>query len=238
MLAWCTAAALALTAAAAPPPLRLGWDAPDASGLPPGWTPLTFDKIARHTRYRMLQQEGGFVVRADAQASASGLTRALDVDPAEYRRLRWRWKVENLIEQADLTRKQGDDYPARIYVAFAYDPTKASLGQRIRYEAARLIYGRYPPHAGLNYIWDGKAPAGTLAPNAYTDRVRMLVVESGAARLGQWVAYERDIYEDYRRAFGQAPPRIAGIAIMTDADDTRAAAVAYYSEISLESIVP
>jgi hypothetical protein len=147
--------------------------------------------------------------------------------------LRWRWKVENLLAKADVGRKQGDDYPARIYVAFAYDPGRASVGQRMRYEAARVLYGEYPPHAGLNYIWEGKLPAGTIVPNAFTDRVRMIVVESGAGRLGQWAEYERDIYDDYRRAFDEEPPRISGIAIMTDADGTGESAVTYYGDIFL-----
>jgi hypothetical protein len=59
------------------------------------------------------------------------------------------------------------------------------------------------------------------------------VVESGAGRLGQWAEYERDIYDDYRRAFDEEPPRISGIAIMTDADGTGESAVAYYGDIFL-----
>jgi hypothetical protein len=212
---------------------RLGWDAPGPDGLPRGWEPLTFKKVERHTRYSVLEQDGRFVVKAEARASASGLIRRLDLDPQSVSVLRWSWKVENLLDKADIARKQGDDYPARIYVTFVYDPSKASVGQRMRYEAARLIYGQYPPHAGLNYVWDGKAVAGSIRLNAYTARVRMIVVESGAARLGQWVAYERDILEDYRRAFGAEPPRISGVAIMTDADDTGGAAIAYYGDVSL-----
>ena len=98
-----------------------------------------------------------------------------------------------------------------------------------------MIYGEYPPHAGLSYIWEGKAAVGSVVANAYTDRVRMLVVESGAARLGQWLEYERDILQDYRTAFGAEPPLISGVAIMTDADDTGESALAYYGEISLHS---
>jgi hypothetical protein len=214
-------------------PLRLGWNAPAADGLPQGWKPLTFKKIPRHTRYQVVSENGTYVVRAEADASASGLIHPLDLDPHERRVLRWRWKVSNLLERADIRRKDGDDYPARIYVAFAYDPARAGVGQRIRYEAARLIYGEYPPHAGLSYVWDGKAPVGTTVPNSFTERVRMIVVESGPARLGQWVAHERDIYDDYRNAFGEEPPRISGVAIMTDSDGTRESVVAWYGDISL-----
>jgi hypothetical protein len=229
------AAALALEVALAQQDgiLRFDWSAPGPDGLPAGWRPLTFKDIRQHTRYATVRDGETFVMKAEANASASGLIHPVDADPRRTALLRWRWKVENLLRKADVTRKQGDDYPARIYVVFAYDPDRASLAQRIKYEAARLIYGEYPPHSGLNYIWESKAPLGTVVPNPFTDRVRMIVVDSGPARVGQWVEHERNIDQDYRKAFGEEPPMISGIAIMTDADNTQESAVAYYGAITL-----
>jgi hypothetical protein len=213
--------------------LRVGWSAPAANGLPAGWRPLTFRNIPSHTRYTLVREGEEWVVRAESKASASGLIYPLGADARRTPILRWRWKVENLLAKSDVTRKEGDDYPARIYVAFAYDPKRAGFAQRLRYEAARLIYGEYPPHAGLSYIWESKAPVDTVAPNPFSDRVRMFVVDSGAGRLGQWVEHQRNIHEDYKAAFGEEPPMIAGIAIMTDTDQTAESAVAYYGEIVL-----
>jgi hypothetical protein len=207
----------------------------DDAEAPQGWKALTFKTIPRHTRYTLVTDDETTVLKAQADRSASGLIHRVDADPRKLAVLRWRWKVENVIRHGDVTHKEGDDYPARIYVTFAYDPKRASLVQRIKYEAARLIYGEYPPHAGLNYIWDTRSPAGTMVPNPFTDRVRMIVVESGSARLGQWVEYERNVYEDYRRAFGEEPPRISGLAVMTDGDNTGETATAYYGDIVLRA---
>jgi len=221
-------------------PIHLSFlpDSASTAGLPAGWQPLTFKNIAKHTRYSIVRDGEAYVVKGQADASASGLIHPLRADPKTYQTLRWRWKVENLLPNSDVTRKQGDDYPARIYVAFAYDPKRVSLGLRIKYEVIRLIYGEYPPHAGLNYIWATNSPVDTVVPNPFTDRVRMIVVESGAGRLGQWVEYERNIYEDYRRAFGEEPPMISGIAIMTDGDNTGGSAVAYYGDMLLAPAGP
>ena len=175
---------------------------------------------------------------ATANASASGLLHRVELDPHGHPLLRWRWKVDNLIVRGDVTRKDGDDYPARLYVSFAYDPNRVSLFDRVKYAAARILYGEYPPHAGLNYIWDGKAPSGTLVTNAFTSRVKMIVVESGPARLHEWVTYERNIVEDYRRAFGEEPPPLSGIAIMTDTDNTGESATAWYGNIELLQAAP
>ncbi len=207
-------------------------------GLPAGWTPLTFRNIESHTRYALVAEGGATVLQADSKGTASGLVRRFadgEVDLRATPILRWRWKVSNLIWGADIGRKEGDDYPARVYVLFRYDPARASLAMRAQYALARSIQGEVPPHATLNYVWDGKAPAGTMQPNAYTGRAMMLVVESGAARVGQWVQAERNVLEDYRRAFGEDPPPVSGIAVMTDTDQTGEAVTAWYGDIGLHA---
>lgn len=228
----CTAAIAGALAAEA---FDLSFRTPEPGKLPSGWRALTFPKIERHTRYSFAQDNGTWVAKAEADRSASGLTYALTADANATPILRWRWKVENVVAKGDVTRKDGDDYAARIYVTFAYDPKRAGLGQRIKYEAAKLIYGEYPPHAGLNYVWDRRAPLQTNVPNAYTDRVHMIVVDSGADRLNQWIAHERNIRDDYRASFKEEPPAISGIAIMTDTDNTGERAVAYYADIALSA---
>ena len=207
--------------------------------LPAGWIPLTFPHIARHTSYALVRDaEGGVVLRAEAEASASGLITKVDLAAQDWSRLGWRWKVERPIQGGDVTRKAGDDYPARIYVAFRYTPERLGAFERARYELVRLWLGEYPPHAGLNYIWDARAPVGTVVPNPYERRVRMIVVESGTARLGRWLDYERDVLADYRAAFGEEPPPVAGVALMTDADDTGERAIAYYGDVALRRAAP
>jgi hypothetical protein len=199
--------------------------------LPDDWKPLTFKKIEKHTTYTLVKDDHTVVIRAVAEASASGLTREIKINPQEYPILQWRWKVMNILKKGDVHRKQGDDYPARIYVTFEYDPSQLSFFEKAKYEAIRLLYGEYPPLAAINYIWDSKAPVGTMVPNPYTDRVMMFVVESGPSKLNQWVNEERNVVEDYKKAFGQEPPMISGIAIMTDTDNTGESATAYYGDI-------
>jgi hypothetical protein len=211
---------------------HLEWSDP-MSGTPGGWQPLTLKKIPRQTRYTLIEEAGEPVIKAEAQASASGLIHRLETGARDYPILRWRWKIDNVLTKSDVTRKRGDDYPARVYVTFAYDPKRAGVAQRFAYETARLIHGEYPPHAGLNYIWDTRAPVGTVVPNAFTGRVRMIVVDSGPEHVGEWRVHERNIYEDYLQAFGEEPPAVSGVAIMTDTDNTGESATAYYGQISL-----
>lgn len=201
------------------------------ANFPSGWKPLTFKKIKAHTGYSMVKDEGTVVVKAVSDASASGLICKIRIDPEHYPTIQWRWKTENIYQNGDVTQKSGDDYPARIYITFEYDPQNISFLEKTKFEAAKLLYGEYPPGGAINYIWASKARIGTIVSNPYTDHVKMIVVESGKDTLNTWVTEERNLLNDYIIAFGKKPPMISGIAIMTDSDNTQESAVAYFGDI-------
>jgi hypothetical protein len=201
---------------------------------PDSWKPLTFHKIDKHTEYSLVEDEGIVVVKAVSRGSSSGLTREVAIDPEEYPIVEWRWKIENVLQKSDVTAKEGDDYPARLYVTFAYDNGKVGFFDQAQYELAKFLHGKYPPTGAINYIWESRSPIGTIVSNPYTDRVKMIVLESGEATVGQWVTESRNLYEDYRKVFGDDPPTISGIAVMTDTDNTQESAVAYYGDITFK----
>jgi len=204
--------------------------AKEGADLPDGWKPLTFPKVPRHTTYSLVKDGSAVVVKSASNSSASGLTKAITIDPKEYPIVRWRWKVDNLLKASDVTTKEGDDYPARLYVTFQYDPDKVGFGKKAKYKAGKLIFGDIPI-AAINYVWDAKAPQGLFVDNAYTDFAKMVVIRSGAQGIGSWMEEERNIYEDYQKAFGGEPPLINGVAIMSDTDNTKESAVAYFGDI-------
>jgi len=199
--------------------------------LPAGWKPLIFKNIEKQTVYTLVKDGDTVVVKAASQASASGLIREIKVDPREYPIVQWRWKITGILKKGDVRRKEGDDYPARLYITFEYDPQKLSFTERVKYGLVKALYGQYPPLAALNYIWESQAARGTMVPNPFTDRAMMIVVESGGEKLNQWMTEERNVYEDYKKAFGEEPALISGVAIMTDTDNTGESAVAYYGDI-------
>ncbi len=204
------------------------------TALPADWTPITSANISTATRYTLVDDGGVTVVRADSSASASGLSRQLRVNPAELPWLRWRWKISNVIAQADLRTKEGDDFAARLYVMFDYPLEKLPFFERNKLRLARALFDPKLPAAALCYVWDSRAPAGTVASSAYTDRVRLIVVESGSARVGQWVNFERNIARDFRAAFGDEAPPVSGVAIMADTDNTGASVTSHFGDISFD----
>ncbi|HTE14457.1 MAG TPA: DUF3047 domain-containing protein [Burkholderiales bacterium] len=200
--------------------------------LPENWKPLGVSSATRRTRYTLVDDSGVTVVRAEAYASASGLSRNINLNPTEYPNLKWRWKIANVLKSSDIRSKKGDDYPARVYVMFDYPLAKLSFTERTKLRLARALHDPNLPAATLCYVWDGKAPAGTIVASSYTNLVRIIVVESGASRVNQWLTVERDVAADFKAAFGDDAPPVSAVAIATDTDGTGESALAFYGDIS------
>jgi hypothetical protein len=199
-----------------------------------GWQPLTFPKIEQHTQYDVVALgDGGRALRAQARGSASGLIRTNTFDATRLPVLRWRWKTDSVYRKGNAERKSGDDYPIRVYVVFTYDPDRAGFAMRAKYALARKLYGEYPPHSSLNYIWANRLHDRRILPSPYTGRSQMVVLRAGTRHVGTWVEEEVNVVEDYRAAFGEDPPPEARLAVMSDADNTGEAAVAYIDFIEL-----
>jgi Protein of unknown function (DUF3047) len=178
------------------------------NGISAGWEKKVFKG---ETLYRATVDDGRHAVKAESRATASALIRRISLDPKTYPRLSWSWKIVRTIGKGDERTKAGDDYAARVYVVFP-----SALFWRTK---------------AINYIWANRLPRGDFLPNAFTGNAVMVAVESGDGNAGRWIDEERNLVEDYRRAFGEDPPRIGAVAIMTDTDNTGEQAVAWYGAI-------
>ncbi len=202
----------------------------DESDENPTWSELRLPRRDA-TAYSLFEDDSLVAIRAESMNSASGLVYKVDIDPAEFPILEWSWRVDEVVEGGNYKSKKGDDYAARIYITFDYDRRNLKLFERVKYETFRT-FSRFPiPIRAINYIWANQAEVGTIAPNAYTNWVYMIAVESGQENTGIWRVQTQNVYDDYISAFGEQPPRISGIAIMSDTDNTKGSAVAFYGDI-------
>jgi Protein of unknown function (DUF3047) len=174
------------------------------------------------------------VLRATADKSASLLLKKLP-KPIDAQRMRWSWRVDQLNADAKTADPKLEDSPVRIVLAFAPPNPKALANlpfkDQLFLQSAKLMHREDPPYATLMYVWSNDLPADTVLTSSHTGRVRMVVAESGPARAGQWLKYSRNVAADYQRAFGAAPGKLIGVAILSDTDNTRAKTTAYYSDV-------
>ena len=203
------------------------------NGMPNGWNFYRIAPFKKNTVYRLESYQGKTVLSANSKTSASGLAVKLRPRQASNLLLQWEWKALNPIINADNADGYADDAPLRILVAFDGNKSKLPLKEKMTFEMANLISGQEMPYATLMYIWSGKSPVDTIITNAHTSRIKMIVVDSGWDNLGQWHKHQRDLAADYKRAYGEAPGEVIGIALLTDTDNTKSETRAIYGDIEL-----
>ena len=204
-------------------------------GLPWGWEPLVLSRAKTPTQYDLVVDSATqkVVLHAIATRSASGLKQRLSVEPQARPVVQWRWRVVRQIDGADNADRDAEDAPVRLLLFFDGDKRQLPAAEQMKIELARLVSGRDMPYATLMYIWANRHPVGALIPSGHTARLQMIVAGAGSDRLGQWKDFERNYVEDFRHAFGEAPGRLIGVAVMTDTDNTGAEVDAFYGDIAL-----
>ncbi len=211
---------MSISLAAWADPLWVGRFSETDAAIPAPWKIEHLDQRVPPTQYAVRQWDGVVAIEAKARKSMALLGRTVTVNLKKTPILCWQWRIDAPVASADMTRKSGDDYAARVYLTFAVSPDQLSFGTRTKLRLARSIYGGQVPDAALNYIWDNRHPIGTVQDNAYTDRARMLVLRSGTGQAGIWVQERRNILADFRRAFGEIGGELRGLAIASDTDNT------------------
>ena len=197
-------------------------------GVPGGKIPLT--------TYLIADIDGSRALRVEANKSYGNLVHATTLAPPDTgARLRWRWRLEEPLRSADLRQRSGDDSPLKVCALFDMPLEKLGLVDRSLLRLARSATGENLPSATLCYVWDHALATGTLLRNAYSGRVRMIVVNSGDQRLGQWLSHDRDLAADFKRAFGEESdvmPPLQAVLVGGDADNTGGRSVGWVGDVS------
>lgn len=175
------------------------------------WEPHTFKG---QTEYQLVSEAANQqVLKATSNASASGLIKKQRIDLTKTPFITWRWKVGNLLTHVQERTKAGDDYAARLYVV---------LDGGVFFWQTKSI----------NYVWASNTSKQTVWPNAYAgDAVKMLALRDKTDPLNTWFTEKRNVHEDFKRLMGLDVQFIDAVALMTDTDNSREAATAFYGDI-------
>lgn len=195
------------------------------------WQSVKFEKIDKLSTYSITSS--GLLLESNNSASALRLKGSYDVEA--FPKLSFEWKVNVCHIDGDAKSKSGDDAPIRLYVAWEYTPETANWFEALVYETLKLFYGEYPPKAVLNYVVTSKAMKDKSFDSPYTDKVKIIPLNSCEKNLGEVTRHTVDIIEDYRLFFGQMPQGKATLGVMADSDNTHGKTSAILSYIRLES---
>src|SRR3569623_22927 len=199
--------------------------------LPKNWAPLVIHRAKKQTQYQLVEEHGKVILHARAASASSGLMQHLEVNPDAQPWLSWKWRIGSLNPGANNFEREAEDSPARIILGFDGDKSALPFADQVLFDTAKLITGHDFPFATLMYVWENKAPVGTVIPSTRSGRIKMLVVASGPDGIGQWHEFRRNIVEDFEKAFGEKPGKLIGVGVMTDTDNTGEVVEAWYDDI-------
>jgi len=201
--------------------------------VPDGWKPLTLADAYKKTTYDLVRREGTVVVRARSRAGTSAIGTERRVDLTKHPILEWRWRVGGLIEDSNLRKRDRFDAPARVVVDFEYDDLR--LMYRLKTVALRALGYDIVPNRSLMYVWSNRMQRETVAPTPHAGWIQMLAVRRGSTHVGTWRTEHRNVRADYRKVFGEEPPPVNGVALMTDANSVGDSVTTYYGDIAFRA---
>ncbi len=180
-------------------------------GLADNWHAVSF--FGGKTEYTVVRDGTNAWLHADADKSCSALATKLNFKPHSKLTLRWRWRIRGVAANGSERDVSRFDHAGRVFVAF---DTFIGIPRT------------------LNYLWANTEKPGQFLPHPESGRTRLIIVESGNARAGRWVAEERDVTADWKRAFpGRTMPKIVGLGVLTDADSLKTHLTCDYADIEL-----
>ncbi len=203
-----------------------------------GWRVAAFpQQKAPVTRYSVetVAERGSerVALRIEAKASYGNLVHEMNGATAP-RTLQWAWRVQQGNPAINLASKSGDDTPAKVCLSFDLALSRVPFVERQLLRMARSRSGENLPAATLCWVWAGTEAVGDVLPNAYTKRVRYVVLRNAADGPGQWHQESRDVAADWKRAFGeesQAMPPVSAVIVAGDADNTGGHSIAHVTAL-------
>ena len=210
------------------------------SKLSPGQAmPKDFRMVAypniKPNKFALVFDEGKTVLRVESNNSAGSMAVPVSLLGAQASTtLQWRWKVDRLLDKADMDEKLADDHSARLYVFFDVPLESLPFADRTKIKLARSISGIDVPTAALCYVWDNKHRVGYTAWSPFTRQLRKVVLQSGPGAVGQWRLEARDVAADFKEAFGFEAPAITGISVGNDTDNTDDRVTSWFGDVSFK----
>jgi len=173
--------------------------------FPPDWKPR---KDEGRSVYSVREEGGLRYLHAASRGLGIQAGREVAWSLGTYPILAWSWRPIEFPRNSDERKSRTNDSAVSVYAVFPSSPVSVK---------------------SLKYIWSRVVPVGThLTSSAGNTQVRVL--RSGIEKAGQWVEEQVNVREDYQKYFGDSDvPKPAGIAVLSDSDDTKSSAQGDYA---------
>ena len=168
------------------------------------------------TIYILGSNENGNFLKSIADNAASGLGKEVKIDLNKTPFINITWKIEKDLSGIEENTKKGHDFAARVFV--------------IKKTGSTLLSNR-----AINYVFSSNNKIGFSSPSPYTKKSIDNVLSSTLNDLNKWVTVKTNVKEDFKRFHDLDVNELDGIAIMSDTDNSKMKAIAYFQNIYFSS---
>ena len=204
--------------------------------LPDGWRLREIPGARNRINAKWVIEEGMEAVELKSDNSLVFLEKKVSIDLKEYPIVTWTWKVENILEGNDERSVKGDDHPIRLFFVLEPDETKQSFWMKAkRFFLLDLIHGHPVGGRFTEYLWSSTFQPDEIINDPSKPAQKLIVIEGGKEKLGKWLSYERNLYEDFKSLYGEEPRKLVFIGILNDTDQTGQSATSYLAHFSFRN---
>ncbi len=204
----------------------------EATRVPKGWKLRKRFGYPNGARAEWVIEDRIHAVRLHSKAALTFLEKSVAIDIEKFPIVTWKWKVENILKGNDERTKAGDDHPIRIFFVFEPDESQQSFWFRLkRFVYLDRIHGHPMGGRFTEYLWSSHLHPGDIINDPGKPWQKLMVVEGGSRNLGKWLSYEKNLYEDFKKLYGEEPRRLIFIGILNDTDQTGQEAVSYIADL-------
>ena len=164
------------------------------------------------TIYSLGSNENGNFLKAVADDAASGLGKEVKINLNKTPFINITWKVERDLPGIKENTKKGHDFAARVFV--------------IKKTGATPLSNR-----AINYVFSSNQEVGSNSPSPYTKKSIDNVLASSKDNLNEWITVKANVKEDFKKFHDLDVNELDGLAIMSDTDNSKMKAVAYFQNI-------
>ena len=165
-----------------------------------------------NTVYTVGSNENGNFLRAVADNAASGLGKEIKIDLDKTPFINITWKIEKDLPGINENTKKGHDFAARVFAVKKTGATPLS-------------------NRAINYVFSSNNEIGFNSPSPYTKKSIDNVLASTKKNINEWVTVKANVKEDFKKFHDLNVDELDGLAIMSDTDNSKMKAIAYYQNI-------
>ncbi len=177
---------------------------------------LKVRKVKKETTYTIGSNDKGNYLKAEAEGKASGLGKETKINLLETPFINITWKIEQDLNGINEQSKKGHDYAARVFV--------------IKKTGATALSNR-----AINYVFSSNNPIGKYWRSPFTKKSIDYVLSTTQKNFNEWVTVKANVRKHFKKLHDIDVNEIEGVAIMTDTDNSKLPAIAYYQNIYFSS---